>query len=116
MEGHVRPLLPVAHALAGAGHDVRVATGAGFHERVRQAGLVPVLAGSAFEPAFALSERDPRFAEFSLTQPAAATFSLIIAPANLVDLERIVAEWRPDLIVPECNHPAAPHVSAAGTA
>jgi UDP:flavonoid glycosyltransferase YjiC (YdhE family) len=66
MEGHVRPLLPVAHALAGAGHDVRVATGAGFHERVRQAGLVPVLAGSAFEPAFALSERDPRFAEFPL--------------------------------------------------
>jgi len=115
MEGHVRPLLPVAHALAGAGHDVRVATGAGFHERLRQAGLVPVLAGSAFEPAFALSERDPRFAEFSLTQRAAATFSLIIAPAKLVDLERIVAEWRPDLIVHECTDLAAPIVAAAAS-
>jgi UDP:flavonoid glycosyltransferase YjiC (YdhE family) len=112
LEGHVRPLLPIAQALAKAGHDVRIATGSDSHERVREAGLIPLLAGPTVDDAFALSEHDPRFADLSLTQRGGATFSQIIAPAKLPDLERITAEWRPDLIVHECTDLAAPIAAA----
>ncbi|NAZ88411.1 glycosyltransferase, partial [Kineococcus indalonis] len=40
--GHVTPLLEVARALTGAGHRVRVHTGAAFSGRVRAAGAEPV--------------------------------------------------------------------------
>jgi UDP:flavonoid glycosyltransferase YjiC (YdhE family) len=112
LEGHVRPLFPIAQALVKAGHEVRFATGADSHGRVREAGLVPLPAGPTVDDAFVSSEHDPRFAELSLTQRGGATFSQIIAPAKLPDLERIVAEWMPDLMVHECTDLAAPIAAA----
>ena len=41
------------------------------------------------------------------------TFGQVIAPAKLPDLERIVTEWLPDLIIHECTDMAAPIAAAA---
>ena len=115
LEGHVLPILPIATALMRAGHDVRFATGLDLHARIHQAGLIPIAAGPRMVDAMAAAERDPRFATLSLTERGAATFTQVIAPAKLRDLERIVAEWRPDLIIHECTDLAAPiAASAAG--
>src|SRR5450631_2523643 len=112
LEGHVRPLLPIGRALVAAGHEVRIATGPDFHQRVHEAGFVPLLAGPAFGEAFLATERDSRFAQLPLTQRGGATFTQFIAPAKLVHMERIVAEWRPDLILHECTDLAAPVAAA----
>src|SRR6266851_5363872 len=113
LEGHVRPLLPIARALVQAGHDVRFATGPDLHERVREAGFIPCLAGPTCGDAFAAAERDSRFAKLSITEFGGMTFSLVIAPAKLPDLERIVTEWLPDLIIHECTDTAAPIAAPA---
>lgn len=112
MEGHVRPLLPVALALAGAGHDVRLATGPDLHDLVRKAGLIPERAGPTGHAAFSSIERDPRFAELPITQRGAAAFSRVIAPGKLPDLVEIADRWQPDLIVHECTDLAAPIAAA----
>jgi len=113
LEGHVRPLLPLCAALAGAGHDVRVATGPEFQARIREAGFVAVVAGPSFAAAHATTARLPGVAELPLTQRGGATFSRVIAPAKLPELERIMAEWQPDLVVHECTDLAAPIAAAA---
>jgi calicheamicin 3'-O-methyl-rhamnosyltransferase len=113
LEGHVRPVLPLSTALARAGHDVRLATGPDLHDCVREVGLLPLIAGPSFAEAHAATAHLPGLAELSLTQRGAATFSRVIAPAKLPDLERIVAEWKPDLVVHECTDLAAPIAAAA---
>jgi UDP:flavonoid glycosyltransferase YjiC (YdhE family) len=113
LEGHVRPLLPLGTALVKAGHEVRVATGLDLHGRVREAGLIPVAAGPSCADAFAATAHLSGLGELSLIQRAPATFSRIFAPARLPDLERIVAEWQPDLVVHECTDLAAPIAAAA---
>ncbi len=112
LEGHVRPVLPLGTALVKAGHDVRVATGLDWHARVREAGLIPVAAGPSCADAFAATAHLSGLGELSLIQRAPATFSRIFAPAKLPDLERIVAEWQPDLVVHECTDLAAPIAAA----
>ncbi|MBV9602486.1 MAG: hypothetical protein JOZ87_37295 [Chloroflexi bacterium] len=77
---------------------------------MRDAGVTPLAAGPTFAEAVSLADR--RFAELSFEQRYPAMFSQIIAPAKLVDLERIVAEWQPDLVVHECTNFAAPLAAA----
>ena len=111
LEGHVRPLLPIARASRQvttlASHLVRIST------NECATGFVSFLAGPTFEDAFRLTEGDPRFARLSPTERGTATFTHFIAPAKLPDLERILAEWRPNLIVHECTDLAAPIAAAA---
>src|SRR5215471_17440261 len=90
LEGHVRPLLPLGLALAGAGHDVRVATGPDFDACVREAGLIPLLAGPSFAEAHAATALLPDLGELTLSQRGGATFSRVMAPAKLPELERIM--------------------------
>ena len=113
LEGHVQPLLPLAAALVRAGHNVRFATGPDLHARIRQAGVIPVVAGPSFAEAFEETSRVPRLLELPLNERGGATFSQVIAPAKLPDLERIVYEWRPHLVVHECTDMAAPIAAAA---
>ncbi|MBV9543416.1 MAG: glycosyltransferase family 1 protein [Chloroflexi bacterium] len=113
LEGHVRPLLPLSTALASTGHEVRFATGPDFQARVRDAGLTPLVAGPSFAEANAATARQPRLAALPLTQRGGATFSQVIAPAKLPALERIMAEWKPDLVVHECTDLAPPIAAAA---
>jgi UDP:flavonoid glycosyltransferase YjiC (YdhE family) len=105
--------LPLGTALVKAGHEVRVATGLDLHGRVREAGLIPVAVGPSCADAFAATAHLSGLSELSLIQRAPATFSRIFAPAKLPDLERIVAEWQPDLVVHECTDLAAPIAAAA---
>ncbi|MBV9354947.1 MAG: glycosyltransferase family 1 protein [Chloroflexi bacterium] len=100
-------------ALASAGHEVRIATGPDFQAHIREAGLVPLVAGPSFAEAHAASARLPGVAELPVTQRGAATFSRVIAPAKLPALERIMAEWQPELVVHECTDLAAPIAAAA---
>jgi len=113
LEGHVQPLLPLAVALVRDGHDVRFATGPDLHARIRQAGVIPVTAGPSFAKALETTSRLPRLLELPLNERGGATFSQVIAPAKLPDLERIVDEWQPDLVVHECTDMAAPIAAAA---
>jgi len=101
--GHLIPLLPFAHAAARAGHDVLVATQRSRMAAVERAGIAaagfpdapeerwhPLLARLATLPvgeADALALRDG--------------FAGLLAPAALPDLLRLVAGWRPDLVVRE---------------
>jgi UDP:flavonoid glycosyltransferase YjiC (YdhE family) len=112
LEGHVRPLLPIATTLVKAGHEVRFATGPDLHARVREAGLTPVTAGPSGSIAFAASARMPRLAKLPANDRGAATFSQVIAPAKLPDLERILATWPPDLVIHEATDLAAPIAAA----
>src|SRR3989442_415929 len=112
LEGHVTPLVPIATALLGAGHEVRFATGPDLHARVRQHGLTPITAGPSGVEAFALSERSPTLAKLPLNERGAATFTHVIAPAKLPDLERILADWRPDLVIYEATDLAVPIAAA----
>jgi len=43
--GHLHPLVPVCHALAGAGHDVAIATAASFAPQVEATGIAALAAG-----------------------------------------------------------------------
>jgi UDP:flavonoid glycosyltransferase YjiC (YdhE family) len=113
LEGHVTPLVPIATALVSAGHEVRFATGPDLHTRVRQHGLTPVTAGPSGAEAFAFSERSPLLAKLAPNERGAATFTQVVAPAKLPELERILADWRPDLVIHEATDFAAPIAAAA---
>jgi UDP:flavonoid glycosyltransferase YjiC (YdhE family) len=100
-------MLPIARALVAQGHAVLFATGPDFQESVRAADVSPVVAGPSGQDAFEAADREPTFAQLSPSQRGGATFSHIIAPAKLPQLERILAEWRPDLVIYECTDMAA---------
>src|SRR5438270_2884130 len=58
--GHLQPLLPLASALAEAGHDVAVATGRDLCPRAEEAGFVAFEAGLSIPFAFErLAQRWP---------------------------------------------------------
>lgn len=116
LEGFVHPLLPIASALVAAGHDVRVATGANMQLRIRQAGLTPLLAGPTDSEAAAATARLPGLSDLAPGEQwrfGVAMFARVLAPAKLPDLQRIVAEWRPDLVVHVSTDLAAPIAAAA---
>lgn len=102
-DGHFGPLLPFARALAGAGHDVRVAAplsyagavaGAGFaHEPFADAPpelIGPVMASL---PTLAFEEADDVVVR--------EVFARIDAQAALPSLMATVERWRPELVVRE---------------
>lgn len=98
--GHLLPLVPVGRAVAGAGHDVRVATSASFAEPVKRCGLTPVEAGLDWlesEPEAVLPEAAPEDLD------RAGRISWIfrgVAPEPMArDLLALADDWRPDLVV-----------------
>ena len=115
LEGLVHPLLPLATALVQADHEVRIATGPSAHQRVQEIGLVPQAAGPSQAAAAEVAARLPGLADLPAAEMwrlAVAMFSQVIAPAQLRDLERIVEEWRPDVLVCAPTTLAAPLVAA----
>jgi UDP:flavonoid glycosyltransferase YjiC (YdhE family) len=102
LEGLIHPLFPLAAALVDAGHDVRIATGPSAHARVREMGLDPLPAGpSQFEAAAAAAQL-PGLADLvpaEMWRLAVGMFASVIAPAQLRDLEHIVSDWSPDVVV-----------------
>lgn len=126
--GHLHPLVPVATALARAGHDVAVCSSASFRPDVEAFGLPHLDAGldwlagdqrtwGSFPP---MPPPGPEFARFVVTM-----FADVTAAHMVPDLLALARTWRPDLIVREsmeyggCIAAEAlgiPHASVAGNA
>jgi UDP:flavonoid glycosyltransferase YjiC (YdhE family) len=113
--GHIYPMLPLAKAFLGAGHEVLWATGA--RDVVAAAGIEAVtagLAGAALgEVGAALNRRagqlpPPERAAFMFPTMFAEAF----APPMAADLLPLARDWRPDLLVHEQGELASPLVGA----
>ncbi|MDF2748841.1 MAG: jadS [Gaiellaceae bacterium] len=116
-EGHFRPLLPLARALAAAGHDIAFATAVDWHPRVAAEGFEALPAGrSRAELADGLAA--VRRATLELPpderRPLAfsGNFALVHAPPKLPELLRVAAAWRADTVVYDSADLAAPLAAA----
>jgi UDP:flavonoid glycosyltransferase YjiC (YdhE family) len=105
--GHFNPMVPLARAFEAAGHEVAFATDPGF---------CPSVAGAGFRVFPAGLDHLEAFSRFVATvsdwgeipgpdrplylQPG--MFAQVRVPPMLADLDPIIHEWRPDLIVHEC--------------
>ncbi len=102
--GHFRPLLPLAHALVAAGHEVRVGTSASFGPFVEREGLTAEAVGLDWLHGVA-STIPPELA----TPPEADTletffayrFVRMTAERLANDVVALCGRWRPDVIVRE---------------
>ncbi|OLF15461.1 glycosyltransferase [Actinophytocola xanthii] len=98
--GHLHPLLPLALAARAAGHEVTFATGAAFLPRLRQEGFEVHEAGIGVAEAEAEARRrcgdgaDP--IELILTM-----FTDVLPRRTSTDLDPVLADRRPDLVVYE---------------
>lgn len=112
--GHFHPLVPLARALTGAGHDVAFATGEPFRGRVEAAGFEAFAAGLSQDQW--QEEMKARFGDFRRqiprTEHRAFFFGRVFAgldlPARLTDLRAIIDKWAPDLLVHELAEFAGP--------
>ena len=117
LAGHFEPLVPLAVAARAAGHTVAFATGEPYTSRARQAGFDAFHAGPDEE---FRQEWAPRFPGFDqLVGDAQRHFFLTEIFANLElvpradDLDSIIDNWQPDLIVHEVAELAGPLVATA---
>lgn len=102
--GHFRPLLPLAHALVAAGHEVRVGTSASYAAVVEREGLTPAAVGldwlhgidSTIPP-----ELQPPPEANTLETYFAHKFVRMTAGRLATDVVALADRWRPDLIVRE---------------
>jgi len=113
LEGHLRPMLPLARALAAAGHEVTFATGADRRDQIQAAGLAYLAAGpSEHEARGAAAE----IRQELLTVPIEARrrfgfsriFALVHAPPKLADLLEQLRSRPFDAIVHDSADLAAP--------
>lgn len=102
--GHLHPHLPLARALACAGHDVAFALPDAFRSRVQQAGFQPIPVG--LERAQLAREIAVRFPEWpNLTPGERLRFAIvsvgagIVAPAMLPELVAAIRDWGAELLV-----------------
>jgi hypothetical protein len=110
-------MVPLAEAARDAGHTVGFASGVPIAQRARDARFVAFVAGP---PDTFRTEWAPWFPHFStLVGDAQREFFFTEIFANLelapraADLEAIMSEWRPDLVVHEMAELAAPLISTA---
>ncbi len=114
--GHFHPMVPVARALEGAGHEVAFATEERFCARVSRAGFrtFPAGLGPGKVAARTLSlqgmdELGPEDA----ARFGATMFAAVAAPAKVADLLDAVDEWRPSLVVSDVTDFAGPLAAAS---
>ena len=117
-EGHFRPLVPLAHALAARGHDVAFAAAFVWEPRAAEewfallpAGITREEGTAIFAPdrgwVFDLPPEERRPFQFSLL------FAKIHAPAKLPEVLEAAKEWQADAIVYDSCDLAAPIAAAA---
>lgn len=102
--GHLHPLIPVANALAAAGHEVAICSAASFRREVEAFGLTHIDTGldwlaedmSTWGAFPAMPPPGPQFAAFVIT-----VFAGITTERMVPDLLAIAGDWEPDLIVRE---------------
>jgi UDP:flavonoid glycosyltransferase YjiC (YdhE family) len=102
--GHFRPLLPLAHALVEAGHEVRVGTSASFAPVVEREGLHAEAVGldwlHGIEATIPAELRPPPEVD-TLATFFAHRFVRMTAERLANDAVALSERWRPDLIVRE---------------
>jgi UDP:flavonoid glycosyltransferase YjiC (YdhE family) len=115
--GHVNPVLPIARALQEHGNEVSWATGADALPAIEAAGI-PASAAGLTAPR-RMAEFLDRFPEARALAPQdlpAFMFPRLFADVSLrhmlPDVERIVSEYRPDLLLHEVGEMSAAIVAA----
>jgi UDP:flavonoid glycosyltransferase YjiC (YdhE family) len=118
LDGHLRPLLPLAGSLRARGHEVAFATHASWHEHVAAAGYPAFEAGTSH--AEARRELEPYREEIAAVPPLERRphiyprlFGLGHAPPKVPGLLRAGRKWRPDVLVWESSDLAGPIAAAA---
>lgn len=116
-DGHFRPLLPLARALAASGHDVAVATNADWHPHVEAEGLAAVAAGRPHAEAAAyLAQFRESISALPLGERRPHLFTHLFAefqpPRKLPELVEAARAWGADAIVWESCDLAAPLAAA----
>jgi UDP:flavonoid glycosyltransferase YjiC (YdhE family) len=112
--------VPVARALAGAGHEVAFATGASFCKWIARVGF-PAYPVGLDAPAL-LQEVARRYPQWPTAVPPEEllhfyltnTAARVATPRAIVDLIAIVRHWRPQVIVHDPAEFAAPIAAAVG--
>jgi len=108
--GHLHPLIPLARAARGAGHDVRFAIAGSFLPVIERLGFPAFPAGSDYEdPEVARIKAETETHE-GLEHAVMAIrklFAGILVERMIPDLEKIVEVWRPDLVVAEVTELAS---------
>lgn len=101
--GHLNPLLPYAGALVAMGHDVVVAAPKAVSQRLAQAGIAHLPVGEPAEEVAEASRQRIDAASGALAVQAAAAehFADVLSRESLPDLKRIIADWRPHLVLRE---------------
>jgi len=103
--GHMVPLVPLAVAARSAGHDVAFATDDRFHPALSEAGLDPISAGITVRAAIGTAARQaPPGASSRAAQQA---FGSVLPRRTIADLEPVLADRKPDLLVYEVLNPGA---------
>ena len=117
LSGHFDPLLPLAAAARASGHAVAFASGDPVVGQARDAGFTAFPAGPADTFRAEWAPRFPGFTTLVGDAQREFFFTEIFADLELapraVDLESIMSDWRPDLVVHEMAELAAPLVSTA---
>jgi UDP:flavonoid glycosyltransferase YjiC (YdhE family) len=108
--GHLHPLLPLAQALAAAGHEVAVASGGDAVAVVAETGLVFVEAGRR-EPEI-VAEAIARMPDATPAERGIAMFATIAAPALVDDLLPQLDRLAPDVVIHEEGEWGGPVVAA----
>jgi UDP:flavonoid glycosyltransferase YjiC (YdhE family) len=120
LAGHLLPTLPLARALHAAGHEVAFASAGAALEQARRAGMRCFPAGLRDDETRAqLRRRFPRLAALGPHDARrvffADGFGRIELEARLPDLERILAQWRPTLLVRDLAELAGPLAAASAS-
>ena len=116
--GHFTPMVGLANALLGAGHDVLFATGAPVDQMIARDGFRVETAGLSEAEINEIRRQDPTYVHLRKVprrgRMAAFTrsFAAFEVPPRLTDLRRLVQRWRPDLFVYESADFAGPLVGA----
>ncbi len=117
-EGHYRPLLPLAYALAARGHELAFAVAPAWEPRVSEEGFATLPAGISDEEGRerAAPERREIFAlgaEGRRPQLFTLMFAKVHAPAKVDELLDLARTWGADVIVHDSSDLAAPIVAAS---
>lgn len=114
--GHLHPMVPIARALAEAGHEPIVATSASFRDYVERAGLPSVAAGEdwlAAEVHQAFPDLVPPDATAERLSGALAAVFARSARQLLPDLRRLLASLRADVLLAESTEWSGPLAAEA---
>ena len=117
LAGHYRPMLPLAHALADAGHDVAFASSEPVASEAEAEGFLAFRAGLDMEPLEPLARRvRDRAASLPPSQVRFFVFTELFIQVELEpranDLITIAEQWRPHLLVHDVAEFAGPLVAS----